>query len=230
MKLLIVEDELSLQGALCKGFNKLGYAVDSASDGEEALELYYSSFYDAIILDLNLPKLDGIDVLREIRKEDSKTKIIILSARSEVEDKILGLDMGANDYLAKPFHFRELDARVRALLRRDFSVMSPEITVSGLTVDTSLKKAFYQGREIPLTKKEYGILVLVHQPGLGGQQRDLNGACLGQQCRFALQCPQGAYQLHPQEVARGYHQKRQGAGILCGIELPSALGLLCSAR
>ena len=158
MKLLIVEDELSLQGALCKGFNKLGYAVDSASDGEEALELYYSSFYDAIILDLNLPKLDGIDVLREIRKEDSKTKIIILSARSEVEDKILGLDMGANDYLAKPFHFRELDARVRALLRRDFSVMSPEITVSGLTVDTSLKKAFYQGREIPLTKKEYGIL------------------------------------------------------------------------
>ena len=158
MKLLIVEDELSLQGALCKGFNKLGYAVDSASDGEEALELYYSSFYDAIILDLNLPKLDGIDVLREIRKEDSKTKIIILSARSEVEDKILGLDMGANDYLAKPFHFRELDARVRALLRRDFSVMSPEIIVSGLTVDTSLKKAFYQGREIPLTKKEYGIL------------------------------------------------------------------------
>jgi DNA-binding response OmpR family regulator len=158
LKLLIVEDELSLQGALCKGFNKLGYAVDSASDGEEALELYYSSFYDAIILDLNLPKLDGIDVLREIRKEDSKTKIIILSARSEVEDKILGLDMGANDYLAKPFHFRELDARVRALLRRDFSVMSPEITVSGLTVDTSLKKAFYQGREIPLTKKEYGIL------------------------------------------------------------------------
>ena len=156
MKLLISRTAV-LQGALAKGFNKLGYAC-SASDSEEALELYYSSFYDAIILDLNLPKLDGIDVLREIRKEDSKTKIIILSARSEVEDKILGLDMGANDYLAKPFHFRELDARVRALLRRDFSVMSPEITVSGLTVDTSLKKAFYQGREIPLTKKEYGIL------------------------------------------------------------------------
>lgn len=158
MKLLVVEDEVSLQTALCKGFGKLGYAVDAASDGEEALELYYSSFYDAIILDLNLPKLDGIEVLKEIRKEDPKTKIIILSARSEVEDKVLGLDMGANDYLAKPFHFRELDARVRALLRRDFSVMSPEITVSGLTVDTSLKRAFYQGREIPLTKKEYGIL------------------------------------------------------------------------
>src|SRR5690606_19624254 len=124
VKLLIVDDELSLQKALCKGFAKLGYAVDAAADGEEALERYYSSFYDVIVLDLNLPKLDGIEVLKEIRKEDPETRIIILSARSEVEDKVLGLDLGANDYLAKPFHFRELEARVRALLRRDFSVIS----------------------------------------------------------------------------------------------------------
>lgn len=158
MKLLIVEDELSLQKALCKGFAKLGYAVDAAGDGEEALERYYSSFYDVIVLDLNLPKLDGIEVLKEIRKEDPETRIIILSARSEVEDKVLGLDLGANDYLAKPFHFRELEARVRALLRRDFSVISAKITVSGITVDTALKKVFCRGKEIPLTRKEYGIL------------------------------------------------------------------------
>ncbi|HPZ90827.1 MAG TPA: response regulator transcription factor [Bacillota bacterium] len=158
MKLLIVEDELSLQKALCKGFAKLGYAVDAAGDGEEALERYYSSFYDVIVLDLNLPKLDGIEVLKEIRKEDPETRIIILSARSEVEDKVLGLDLGANDYLAKPFHFRELEARVRALLRRDFSVISATITVSGITVDTALKKVFCRGKEIPLTRKEYGIL------------------------------------------------------------------------
>jgi len=158
VKLLIVEDELSLQKALCKGFAKLGYAVDAAGDGEEALERYYSSFYDVIVLDLNLPKLDGIEVLKEIRKEDPETRIIILSARSEVEDKVLGLDLGANDYLAKPFHFRELEARVRALLRRDFSVISAKITVSGITVDTALKKVFCRGKEIPLTRKEYGIL------------------------------------------------------------------------
>lgn len=158
MKLLVVEDEESLLSALVKGFTKLGYAVDAAAHGEEALELYYGSFYDAIILDLNLPKLDGVDVLKEIRQDNSQAKVIILSARSEVEDKILGLDLGANDYLAKPFNFLELEARVRALLRRDFSVISSEITVSTLTVDTSLKKAFCQGREISLTKKEYGIL------------------------------------------------------------------------
>lgn len=158
MKLLIVEDELSLQSALTGGFTKLKYAVDTASDGEEALECYYSSFYDAIILDLNLPKIDGIDVLKEIRKDSPITKIIILSARSDVEDKIAGLDLGANDYLAKPFHFKELEARVRALIRRDFSVKDSIISSSGLTMDTAAKKVTYYNADITLTKKEYGIL------------------------------------------------------------------------
>jgi len=91
MKLLVVEDDQSLQSALRKGFVKLGYAVDTASDGEEAIELFYAAFYDLIVLDLNLPKVVGIDVLKEIRKESLEIKIIILSARSEVEDKIVGL-------------------------------------------------------------------------------------------------------------------------------------------
>lgn len=158
MKLLIIEDEVSLQTALARGFIKLGYAVDAASDGEEALELYYSSRYDAIILDLNLPKLDGLEVLKEIRRDDRASKILILSARGEVEDKIKGLDLGANDYLAKPFNFRELEARIRALIRRDFSLQNTKISASGLTLDTALKRVYFRGNEIKLTKKEYGIL------------------------------------------------------------------------
>ncbi|HWQ42287.1 MAG TPA: response regulator transcription factor [Desulfosporosinus sp.] len=158
MKLLVVEDEMSLQSALQKGFTKLGYAVDTASDGEEALKHYYSSLYDAIILDMNLPKIDGIDVLKEIRKENAEIKVLILSARSELEDKIAGLDMGANDYLAKPFHFKELEARVRALLRRNFSTQNTEISTDRLVLNTALKKMYLDGVEITLTKKEYGII------------------------------------------------------------------------
>ena len=157
MKLLIVEDEHSLQKALTKGFRKLGYTVDAAGDGEVALEFYYSNQYNLIILDLNLPKLDGLDVLQEIRKENREIPVLILSARNEVHDKITGLDMGANDYLAKPFYFNELDARVRALLRRNFKT-SPTVIICGeIRLDMSLKKAFYNDIEIPLTKKEYGI-------------------------------------------------------------------------
>jgi len=157
LKLLIVEDEHSLQKALTKGFRKLGYTVDAAGDGEVALEFYYSNQYNLIILDLNLPKLDGLDVLQEIRKENREIPVLILSARNEVHDKITGLDMGANDYLAKPFYFNELDARVRALLRRNFKT-SPTVIICGeVRLDMSLKKAFYNGLEIPLTKKEYGI-------------------------------------------------------------------------
>ncbi|MDO0825539.1 response regulator transcription factor [Desulfosporosinus nitroreducens] len=165
MKLLVIEDEISLQSALQKGFIKLGYAVDTASDGEEALEHYYSSPYDAIILDMNLPKIGGIDVLKEIRKENSEIKVLILSARSELEDKIAGLDMGANDYLAKPFHFKELEARVRALLRRNFSTQNTEISTDRLVLNTALKKMYLDGVEITLTKKEYGIVeyLLMHK-------------------------------------------------------------------
>ena len=120
MKLLIVEDELQLQKALAKGFRKLGYTADAADDGEQALDLYFSNQYNLVILDLNLPKIDGLDVLREIRNENKEMPVLILSARNEVNDRINGLDTGANDYLVKPFHFGELEARVRALLRRDF--------------------------------------------------------------------------------------------------------------
>jgi len=157
MKLLIIEDETALRKALAKGFQKMGYTVDTADDGEQALDLYFDNQYNLIVLDLNLPKIDGLDVLTEIRKENKVIPVLILSARSEVSDKITGLDMGANDYLAKPFHFDELEARVRALLRRDFKTADTIIESESIRLDTALKKVFFNGDEVQLTKKEYGI-------------------------------------------------------------------------
>jgi DNA-binding response OmpR family regulator len=157
VKLLIIEDETVLRKALAKGFQKHGYTLDTAEDGEQALEFYFSNQYNLIILDLNLPIIDGLDVLTEIRKENKEIPVLILSARSEVSDKIVGLDMGANDYLAKPFHFDELEARVRALLRRDFKTADTIIESESVRLDTALKKVLYNDNEVQLTKKEYGI-------------------------------------------------------------------------
>jgi len=158
MKLLIIEDDELLQKTLRKGFRKLEYAVDSAYDGEEALELFFSNSYGLIMLDLNLPKLNGMEILKEIRTDNKEIPILILSARSEVEDKIAGLYGGANDYLAKPFHFGELEARVNALLRRNFKTSDAVIEIDGVKVDTAAKRLFVAGCEVDLTKKEYGII------------------------------------------------------------------------
>ena len=158
MKLLIVEDEVTLQKSLRKGFRKLEYTVDSAYDGEEALELFFSNAYDLIVLDLNLPKLDGMMVLKEIREDNKSIPILILSARSEVEDKMAGLYKGANDYLAKPFHFGELEARVNALLRRHFISYDAIIEVDNVKIDTATKRLFVAGEKMNLTRKEYGII------------------------------------------------------------------------
>ena len=158
MKLLIIEDEEPLQTALSKGFCKLEYTADTASDGEEALELFFSNTYALVVLDLNLPKLDGMEVLREIRIDNKDLPVLILSARSEVADKIAGFDEGANDYLAKPFHFGELEARVRALLRRSFKIANAVIEIGEVRIDTAAKRLFVSGSEISLSKKEYGIV------------------------------------------------------------------------
>lgn len=158
MRILLVEDEKKLSASIVKGLSNAGYAVDAAYDGEEALYEYEVNEYDLIILDLNLPKKDGIDVLREIREKDNEMKVLILSARTKVDDRILGLDEGANDYLIKPFDFGELKARIRNLLRREFVQKPQDLTLNGLTVDTKAKRVLYQAQEIMLTRKEYGIL------------------------------------------------------------------------
>ncbi len=158
MKLLLVEDEEMLSAIIAKGLRKAGYAVDTVFDGEEALEYYEINRYDIIILDLNIPKIDGLDVLRAIRKKDSDTKILILSARTKVDERIHGLDEGANDYLIKPFDFGELEARIRNLLRRNFSGLPSTITFGIFTIDTNAKKVIYDGEALKLTRKEYSIL------------------------------------------------------------------------
>lgn len=165
MRILLVEDEKLLSDMVTKGLRNGGYAVDAVYDGEEALYQYEVNEYDLIVLDLNLPKVDGLDVLRKIRAADEKIKILILSARTKVEDRILGLDEGANDYLIKPFDFGELEARIRGLMRREFVQVPPTLNFRDLRVDTNAKKAVIGSTTVSLTRKEYGILeyLLLHK-------------------------------------------------------------------
>ena len=159
MRLLICEDEEDILNGLAKGLRKLNYYVDTAMDGEEALSLYFESEYDLIILDLNMPKLDGLEVLKTIREDNAESKVIILSARDTLYDKVLGLDLGANDYLVKPFHFRELEARIRVLLRNNYSTNDDTIRIESQDITLYLSKKQVQkgGEIIPLTPKEYSI-------------------------------------------------------------------------
>lgn len=158
MKILIVEDEMDLRNSLKKGLEKRGYSVDVASDGEEGLEKAFVNSYDLMILDLNLPRVDGLTVLDEIRKEDKMLKVLILSARTEVSERIRGLDGGANDYLVKPFHFDELEARVRSLLRRSFVQNDVIMRCGTLEVNTSSREVYQDSERIELTRTEFAIL------------------------------------------------------------------------
>lgn len=168
MRILLVEDERDLNYAMAKGLKKSGYAVDSAYDGEEALDLFHINAYDLILLDLNLPKIDGIDVLKEIRKEDLYVRIIIVSARTAIDERVLGLDLGANDYLIKPFDFKELEARIRTLLRMNYYQNPSILTVLNLSLNTNSKKVYIDDIEIELTRKEYSILeyLMLHKDRL----------------------------------------------------------------
>lgn len=158
MRILVVEDEIDLQEAIAEGLRIDGYAVDVCGDGNEAYEFLYAENYDLVILDLNLPGMDGLDVLKNIRDEKPELKVLILSARSNVSDKVKGLDLGANDYLAKPFDFEELEARIRSLLRRKFVQERTLIQCGKIQMDSSARKANVSGKELVLTKKEFSLL------------------------------------------------------------------------
>ena len=139
--------------------------MDYCYDGEKALELLGVERYDLVLLDLNLPKKDGMTVLRTLRQTDRETRVLILSARSEVEDKVHGLDAGANDYLAKPFHLAELEARIRSLTLRQFTQQDVLLSCGALSFDTRSRTAAVNGQTLTLTRKETGILeyLMVHQ-------------------------------------------------------------------
>jgi DNA-binding response OmpR family regulator len=158
MRILLVEDELDLANALARGLRQQGYAVDIAVNGEEGWELGKINEYDLVILDLNLPKLDGLEVCKRLRSNKPKTLILMLTARSRLEDKIIDLDLGADDYLVKPFHFDELTARIRALLRRDLRVREPILRAGDLSIDPASHTAWKGKHRLDLTTKEFAIL------------------------------------------------------------------------
>jgi len=158
MRVLLVEDEARIADFIRKGLSEYGYAVDSAGDGEEALDWLDAAEFDIIILDVMLPLRDGVDVCRELRARGVQTPVIMLTARDAIEDRVRGLDSGADDYLVKPFAFSELLARLRALTRRQPAVLGSPLRMGDLTLDTATRQASRQGNTIPLTTKEYTLL------------------------------------------------------------------------
>lgn len=163
MRILLVEDESQLLSAYVKGLKQDGYAIDTAGDGTTAVELCEINTYDLVVLDINLPKLNGIEVLKQVRSLNKSVKIIIVSANRSIEQRIEGLDLGANDYLTKPFDFQELRARIRALLRRDFISQPKVLSINDFNIDLNLHQITYQGKMILLTLKEYTILTYLIQ-------------------------------------------------------------------
>ena len=158
MRLLLVEDEARVARFIARGLREQAYAVDLAADGEDALYQAAVNTYDAIILDVMIPKKDGFAVCRELRAAGSRVPILMLTARDAVEDRIGGLDTGADDYLTKPFEFGELLARLRALLRRGGELRPSVISIADLTIDTRGQQARRAGRPVNLTTKEYALL------------------------------------------------------------------------
>lgn len=158
MHLLFAEDDRQLRESVARGLREASYAVDKAGDGKRAFQLASANDYDAIVLDVLLPRMDGIEVCRAIRRKDTRVPILMLTALDSLEHKITGLDAGADDYLTKPFEFGELLARVRALTRRRGDVLAPELVVGDLVVDTLRRTARRGTRDIPLTVKEFAFL------------------------------------------------------------------------
>ena len=157
-KILLVEDESKIANAVARGLKYEGFEVSIASDGEEALILGKDEEFDCIVLDRMLPLKEGVEVCKELRESNIKTPIIMLTAKSGVNDKIEGLDAGADDYLAKPFSLDELLARIRALLRRPNVILNEEIKVGDLVLNTTTFEAKRNGKTIILSKKEYDLL------------------------------------------------------------------------
>lgn len=158
MRILVVEDEEKVASFIRKGLTEERYAVDAAYDGEEGLLFAQMNPYDLIILDLMLPKMDGFKVLEALRADSIATPVLVLTARDNINDKVRGLDLGADDYLTKPFAFAELLARVRALLRRGNPEKSPILKIADLTLDPASRRVERAGQIIDLTAKEYALM------------------------------------------------------------------------
>lgn len=158
MRVLVVEDSSRLRRFLCQALRRAGYAIDAAADGEEALALTASVDYDAIVLDVMLPRLDGLSVLDRLRREGCQARVLVLTARHTVEDRVAGLQRGADDYLVKPFALDELLARLQVLVRRRYDCLSPVVTFAGVSIDTARRSVTKNGLAIALRPREYALL------------------------------------------------------------------------
>jgi DNA-binding response OmpR family regulator len=166
MRLLVVEDERGIASALRQGLGESGYAVDLARDGAEARDYALAASYDIILLDILLPKLDGLSLLRELRKRGITTPILLLTARDAIDDRVAGLDAGADDYLVKPFSFSELLARIRALLRRPVLRTANKLAAGDISMDLGARTVTRGVQEIVLTPREFAVLeYLLRHPG-----------------------------------------------------------------
>jgi DNA-binding response OmpR family regulator len=174
VRLLLVEDSTRLRTTLAKGLAQSGYAVDTAADGREGLWLAGENDYDVIVLDLMLPALDGLSLLRALRERGQATHVLVLSARDTVEDRVQGLAAGADDYLVKPFAFDELRARIQALVRRAYQEKNPTLHRGELEIHTAARRVTVAGREVKLTAREYSLLeLLALRTGQVVSRRDL---------------------------------------------------------
>jgi heavy metal response regulator len=166
MRLLVVEDEKKVSSFIKKGLEEEGYAVDVANDGEEGLYLAFERVHDLIILDIQIPKMDGLQVLQALRKEKVTTPVLLLTVRATIEDKVMGLDSGADDYLTKPFAFQELVARVRALLRRRPEAEPAVLQVADLSLDPARRIVLKGDEKIELSPREFSLLdYFMRNPG-----------------------------------------------------------------
>ncbi len=167
MRILLAEDERDLNRILTQKLTSDGYSVDSCYDGKEAMDILSYTDYDAVILDIMMPKADGYTVLRSLRDSGKHTPVLFLTAKDSIEDRVKGLDSGANDYLVKPFSFEELMARIRAMTRISHGMSRSELAVGDLVMDCSAKRVTRAGKEISLSAKEYALLeYLMHNPGI----------------------------------------------------------------
>ena len=166
MRLLVVEDEKKVASFIKKGLEEEGYAVDVAADGRSGLQMAQDHVHDLIILDIQLPKMDGLSVLNALRREKVVIPVLLLTVRATIEDKVLGLDAGADDYLTKPFAFQELVARVRALLRRRADAKQPVLQVADLILDPARRVVFRDTQKLDLTTREFALLdYFMRNPG-----------------------------------------------------------------
>jgi heavy metal response regulator len=166
MRILVVEDEKKVASFIQRGLEEEGYAVDVAPDGEQGLETALARVHDLIVLDIRLPKMDGLQVLKALRQEKVMTPVLLLTVRATIEEKVLGLDAGADDYLTKPFAFEELLARVRALLRRRAAAQPTILQVADLTLDPARRLVFRDGERIDLSTREFALLdYFMRNPG-----------------------------------------------------------------